>query len=77
MKKTIEVIQYSEVLKRLCLLLKEIKNIAEELGTNDMTLCAHLLILDTIRIKNAAHFTGVEIMRAGRGKKLYRKSKKV
>lgn len=49
MTKKIEVMQYTEVLKRLGLLLLEIKDIARELETNDTTLIAHLLVLDILR----------------------------
>jgi hypothetical protein len=70
MQRKKEVMQYPDILQRIYTLLAEIKNVAEEIGTNDLTLVAHLLILDSIRYKNLHHFTGVEITRAGEGKKL-------
>jgi len=70
MGKNVEVVKYTQTLTRLMLWLKEIKNVAEEIQTNDMVLVAHLLILDSIRIKSANRFTGVDIHRAkGSGKK--------
>jgi len=68
MRKNKEEIRYTEMLTRLGTLLKEIKNIAEEIGTNDMVLVAHLLILDSIRYKTKKHFKGVETTRKNQGR---------
>ena len=60
MKKVEEVTQYTNLSQRMCMLLTEIKQTAEELETNDYNLVAHLLILDCIRYRHLKCFEGVE-----------------
>lgn len=53
--------------------MKELKDLCEELETNDTNLVMHLLILDALRHKKRKHFTGVEITRAGKQRNYQRK----
>ena len=60
MGKNDKVMEYVDILQRIYTLLVQIKNVAEELETNDLNLVAHLLILDCLHYGRKKHFKGID-----------------